>query len=1331
MNKIYQLKWNRSRSCWCVCSELGSRIKGKKAKAVLISAISLYSSLAVSNDVIVDQDKTVEFGTSNQSINYRITVTDNANLVINATDSSRPRLTLASGGGLDITGGKVHINGPLNFLLKGTGFLNVSNAGSELYADDLYESNSGMRHDQGYFNVSNGGKVHVKGTSRLTYLQGNVSGEGSQVNSQTFFMGVYGGYGGDQFLSVNNGGEVNAREHISLGYYDQRSDTTLAVSEGGKISAPKISLSTNSELALGAQEGKEAKAAGIIDAEKIEFVWAKTSDKKITLNHTDNNAIISANIVSGSEGLGNINAFNGTTYLTGDNSAFSGKVKIDQKGILGITQNIGTAEITNRGKLRLKADGNMTFANKISGNGTISIDSGTVALTGNNYAFSGYIDVASDAVAVISDEKNIGNAELDVDGKLQINANKDWAFDNELSGDGIVEINMENHAFSFDEYAYTDWFLGALAFQNTAFNLEQNAEFLAKGGVIAGQGSQITVGKGAHSISTLGFSGGTVDFGALAAGAQMTEGTVNVSKTLDLRGEGVIQVTDSDVVRFVSRDIDSALSLTEVDDGNSTIQLVDAKGASVIGDAGNLQLHDQNGQILTSSAQRDIQQNGQKAAVGTYDYRLTSGVNNDGLYIGYGLTQLDLQATDSNALVLSANGKSENAADLSAQITGSGDLAFSSQKGQTVSLSNRDNDYTGITDLRSGALLLNNDNVLGNTSELRLAAETQLDMNGHSQTIGTLDGGVDSLLNLNGGSLTLANGGRSAGSLTGNGELNIQGGTLDIAADNSGLTANMNIANGASVLVSHAQGLGSANVENNGTLTLNNKGEKALTSPVQYTLGGNLTNSGTLMAGMSGQQAGNELIIKGNYHGNNGQLVLNTVLDDDNSATDKLVVQGDTSGSTSVTVNNVGGTGAKTLNGIELIHVGGKSEGEFVQAGRIVAGAYDYTLARGQGANSGNWYLTSGNNSPDPQPNPEPTPTPKPEPMPKPEPTPTPTPTPTPDSGQNLDNDLRPEAGSYTANLAAANTMFTTRLHDRSGNTYYTDMVTGEQKQTTMWMRHEGGHNKWRDGSGQLKTQSNRYVLQLGGDIAQWSQNGGDRWHLGVMAGYGNSDSKTISSRTGYRSKASVNGYSTGLYATWYANDESRNGAYLDSWVQYSWFDNTVKGDDLQSESYKSKGFTASLETGYRQKLTEFMGSQGTRNEWYVQPQAQVTWMGIKADKHRESNGTRVSSEGDGNIQTRLGVKTWLKSHHKMDDGKSREFQPFAEVNWLHNSKDFSTRMDRVAVYQDGSRNIAEVKAGVEGQINSHLNVWGNVGVQVADKGYNDTSATIGVKWSF
>ncbi|MGD2402631.1 autotransporter outer membrane beta-barrel domain-containing protein, partial [Escherichia coli] len=165
----------------------------------------------------------------------------------------------------------------------------------------------------------------------------------------------------------------------------------------------------------------------------------------------------------------------------------------------------------------------------------------------------------------------------------------------------------------------------------------------------------------------------------------------------------------------------------------------------------------------------------------------------------------------------------------------------------------------------SGTLLLNNDNVLGNTHELRLAAETELDMNGHSQTVGTLNGSADSLLSLNGGSLTVTNGGTSTGSLTGSGELNIQGGTLDIAGDNSNLTANVNIANSANVLVSHAQGLGSANVENNGTLVLNNSAEKRAAASVNYTLGGNLTNNGTLMTGMSGQQAGNVLVVKGNY----------------------------------------------------------------------------------------------------------------------------------------------------------------------------------------------------------------------------------------------------------------------------------------------------------------------------------------------------------------------------------------------------------------------------------------------------------------------------------
>ena len=282
------------------------------------------------------------------------------------------------------------------------------------------------------------------------------------------------------------------------------------------------------------------------------------------------------------------------------------------------------------------------------------------------------------------------------------------------------------------------------------------------------------------------------------------------------------------------------------------------------------------------------------------------------------------------------------------------------------------------------------------------------------------------------------------------------------------------------------------------------------------------------------------------------------MLGDDNSVTDKLVVEGDTSGTTFVAVTNAGGSGDKTINGIEVIHVDGASDGNFVQSGRIVAGSYEYALRRGEGTTFNHWYLMNAATTPE-EPVPE-------QPVPE-QPT------------------LRPESGSYIANLAAANTMFTTRLHDRLGETQYIDRLTGEQKVTSMWMRNVGGHTRFKDSSGQLSTQSNRYVLQLGGDIAQWSTNGLDRWHLGLMAGYGNSQSNTKSDVSRYHSRGQVTGYSAGIYGTWYANEADKTGSYLDSWILYNWFNNKVYGERLASEKYDSDGITASVEGGYSLSL--------------------------------------------------------------------------------------------------------------------------------------------------
>ena len=498
----------------------------------------------------------------------------------------------------------------------------------------------------------------------------------------------------------------------------------------------------------------------------------------------------------------------------------------------------------------------------------------------------------------------------------------------------------------------------------------------------------------------------------------------------------------------------------------------------------------------------------------------------------------------------------------------------------------------------------------------------------------------------------------------------------------------------------------------------------------------NMTNSSTLTDltlnggsvvnfGHADGEPWQTLTINEDFTGNGGKLVFNTVLNDDTSETDKLKVLGNTAGNAFVAVNNIGGTGAQTIEGIEIIEVAGNSDGTFEKAGRIVAGAYDYNVVQ----KGSNWYLTSFIPAPpdpeDPDPvDPDPVDPIDPDPVdpvdpiiPEPE---------EPVAPPVTEQQYRPEAGSYLANNYAANTLFMTRLHDRLGETQYVDMLTGEKKVTSLWMRNVGAHTRFKDGSGQLKTQSNSYVMQLGGDLAQWSSDGLDRWHLGAMAGYANSQNRTRSSLTGYHSRGQVTGYSVGLYGTWYANDADKTGTYVDTWALYNWFDNKVMGQEQAAEKYKSSGITASVEAGYSFKLGE-----SERNSYWLQPKAQVVWMDVQADSHREANGTRVKDNTDGNLMTRLGVKAFINGHNAIDDGKSREFQPFVEANWIHNTQTTSVKMDDVSNDMRGTKNIGELKVGVEGQITPRLNVWSNVAQQVGDKGYSDTRGMLGVKYNF
>mgnify|MGYP002584217735 CR=1 FL=1 len=70
-------------------------------------------------------------------------------------------------------------------------------------------------------------------------------------------------------------------------------------------------------------------------------------------------------------------------------------------------------------------------------------------------------------------------------------------------------------------------------------------------------------------------------------------------------------------------------------------------------------------------------------------------------------------------------------------------------------------------------------------------------------------------------------------------------------------------------------------------------------------------------------------------------------------------------------------------------------------------------------------------------------------------------------------------------------------------------------------------------------------------------------------------------------------------------------------------------------------------------------------------------------------------------------------------------------VNGNYNSKVYAVKMNGQTVSRDGARNLGEVRTGVEAKVNNNLSLWGNVGVQLGDKGYSDTQGMLGVKYSW
>ncbi|EBN9127903.1 fibronectin-binding autotransporter adhesin ShdA [Salmonella enterica] len=563
-----------------------------------------------------------------------------------------------------------------------------------------------------------------------------------------------------------------------------------------------------------------------------------------------------------------------------------------------------------------------------------------------------------------------------------------------------------------------------------------------------------------------------------------------------------------------------------------------------------------------------------------------------------------------------------------------------------------------------------------------------------------------SLTKLGAGKLTLS------GANTYTGDTNVQEGTLWLSGDGSigemGSQQAVNVASGATFGGSNGTTV-NGKVTNEGTLVF---GDSEETGAI-FTLNGDLINMGTIASGSTSSTPGNTLYVDGNYTGNGGSLYLNTVLGDDDSATDKLVITGDASGTTDLYINGIG-DGAQTTNGIEVVDVGGVSTSDaFELKNEVNASLYTYRLYWNESDND--WYLASKAQSDDDDSGGDDSDV---------------TPSDGGDDGGNVTppddggdgGDVAPQyradIGAYMGNQWMARNLQMQTLYDREGSQY-------RNADGSVWARFKAGKAESEAVSGNIDMDSNYSQFQLGGDILARG-NGQQSVTVGVMASYINADTDSTGNRgadgSQFTSSGNVDGYNLGVYATWFADAQTHSGAYVDSWYQYGFYNNSVESGDAGSESYDSTANAVSLETGYRYDIALSNG-----NTVSLTPQAQVVWQNYSADSVKDNYGTRIDGQDGDSWTTRLG----LRVDGKLYKGSRTVIQPFAEANWLHTSDDVSVSFDDATVKQDLPANRAELKVGLQADIDKQWSVRAQVARQTGSNDFGDLNGSLNLRYNW
>ncbi|MFC7399615.1 autotransporter outer membrane beta-barrel domain-containing protein [Chelatococcus sp. GCM10030263] len=523
---------------------------------------------------------------------------------------------------------------------------------------------------------------------------------------------------------------------------------------------------------------------------------------------------------------------------------------------------------------------------------------------------------------------------------------------------------------------------------------------------------------------------------------------------------------------------------------------------------------------------------------------------------------------------------------------------------------------------------------------------------------------------------------------------------------------------------------------------------------------GSLANAGTVT--MRDGAAGDRLTVVGNYTGANGRLELDTVLGDDSSASDRLVINGGTgTGSTAISVTNVGGTGAlTTLDGIKVVDaINGATTaagsfhllGDYTTAdGRsaVVGGAFAYTLFHNGRSDpqDSDWYLRSQLVPTDPT---DPT-----DPTVPPDPT-DPVDPPVPSlplyqpgvpayevypqlllgmmrmpslqerAGNRYWNQLGPAPVEDTVFCKDASRNFRCQLTEDQASYYGSGAGQSVATGKGVWARISGVHSNISPdlSTSFSKYQLNSWELQAGidGQLVQ-NQLGALIGGISVHLGTGNADVNSIYGDGG----VDATQYGVGASLTWYGN----TGFYVDAQGKVSWFSSDLNSD-LTGRSLAggndAVGYAASLETGKRIDLND---------GWSVTPQVQISYRSVDFDTFQDVFGAVVSLQDGESLLGRLGVsldheKSWVGA-----EGQIQRRHLYARAN-LYNEFEGKTVVDVSGV--DFENRSDRLWGGLElggsyNWNNDMYSVFGAVAANTSLKNFTESYALSGsvglrVKW--